>query len=156
MSQDGLYVLAMLNVEKVMTAYIINFNYGVIDKSTKRKEGKMGFLYKWNSKWSNKLLKGIFIICLIKIKTNSCISLWTFLPKLWKISLFRQGKLNWALLINLVIHLQQFRKKTSRAAIALYSPDVLKNRKISYTTANRTPPSPAPSVVTTPTTLWRS
>jgi hypothetical protein len=45
-SQDGLYVLAMLNVEKVMTAYIINFNYGVIDKSTKRKERKMGFLYK--------------------------------------------------------------------------------------------------------------
>jgi hypothetical protein len=42
-SQDGLSALAMLSVEKVMNANIINFKYGVIDKSAKRKEGKMGF-----------------------------------------------------------------------------------------------------------------
>jgi hypothetical protein len=65
----------MLSVEKVMNANIINFKYGVIDKSAKRKDGKIGFLYKPNSKWSDKLLKGIFIICFIKIKTNSFILL---------------------------------------------------------------------------------
>jgi hypothetical protein len=74
-SQDGLSALAMLSVENVMNANIINFKYGMIDKSAKRKEGKMGFLYKPNSKWSDKLLKGIFIIRFIKIKTNSCIFL---------------------------------------------------------------------------------
>jgi hypothetical protein len=73
--QDGLSALAMLSVEKVINANIINFKYEVIDKSAKRKEGKVGFLYKRNSKWSDKLLKSIFIIYFIKIKTNSCIFL---------------------------------------------------------------------------------
>jgi hypothetical protein len=52
-SQDGLSALAMLSVEKVMNANIIKFKYGVNDKSAKRKEEKMGFLYKRNSKWSD-------------------------------------------------------------------------------------------------------
>jgi hypothetical protein len=53
-----------------MNANIINFKCGVIDKSAKRKEGKIGFLYNWNSKWSDKLLKGIFVTFFIKIKNK--------------------------------------------------------------------------------------
>ena len=44
--KNGLSSLAMLSVEKVMNANIINFQSGVVDKSAKRKEGKIGFLCK--------------------------------------------------------------------------------------------------------------
>ena len=51
-----------------MNANITDLKSGLIDKSEKRKEWKIGFLCKWNRKWNYTLLKSIFIIRFIKLK----------------------------------------------------------------------------------------
>jgi hypothetical protein len=58
-----------VSVEKLMNVNIINFKFRVIDKSAKRKEGQIWFLYERNSKWSYKLL--LLLLVVIRARQTS-------------------------------------------------------------------------------------